>query len=173
MGDQLATVCQSFMTSDVDLDNDDGSVTRWVHGSEFLALAMGGYDIQKIRPNRGHNVKNIIESVLRFAGYGEMNPMRWDAVLQDLASYILLDGLIGNTDRHHENWMVAYTIDAGNVGFAVAPSFDHASSLGRELQDPRRERYLNSPTGVSDYLRRGRGGVFADENRTRAPSPCA
>ena len=170
VGDQLATVCQSFLTSD-DLDIDDGSVTTWFHGSDFLDLVMGGYDLQKIRPNQGHNVKNIIACVLKFSGYGGMNPMRWDAILEDLASYVLLDGLIGNTDRHHQNWMVAYTIDAGNIGFSVAPSFDHASSLGRELQDIRRERYLSSPTGVLDYIRRGRGGVFVDVNRPRAPSP--
>ena len=171
VGDQMATICQSFMASDVDLDDDDGSVTRWYHGSEFLVLVMSGYDIRKIRPNREHNVKNIVRCVLEFSGYEGLNPMRWDAIFEDLASYVLLDGLIGNTDRHHENWMVAYSIDAGNIGFFVAPSFDHASSLGRELQDSRRELYLSSPTGVLDYIRRGRGGVFVDDNRRRAPSP--
>ena len=171
VGDRLATVCQSFMTGDDALDDDDGSVTTWYHGSEFLDLVMGEYDIQKIRPNRGHNVKNIVQCVLEFSGHGGLNPMRWSWIFEDLASYVLLDSLIGNTDRHHENWMVAYIIDAGNVGFFVAPSFDHASSLGRELRDSRREQYLSSPTGVLDYISRGRGGVFVDDNRPRAPSP--
>ena len=171
VGDQLATVCQSFMTGNDDMDDDDRPMTTWFHGSEFLDLVMGEYDTKRIRPNRGHNVKNIVRCVLKFSGYGGLNPMRWDWILRDMASYVLLDGLIGNTDRHHENWMVAYTIDAGNVGFFVAPSFDHASSLGRELRDNRRERYLSSPTGVLDYIRRGRGGVFVDDNRLRAPSP--
>lgn len=170
VGDQLATICQSFMTSDDILDDDDGTVTTWFHGSEFLDLVMSGYDIEKVRPNRGHNVKNIVACVLRFTGYGGMNPMRWDFILEDLASYVLLDGLIGNTDRHHENWMVAYTMDAGNIRFSVAPSFDHASSLGRELRDSRREQYLSSPMGVLDYIRRGRGGVFVDDKRPLAPS---
>ena len=176
VGDQLATICQSFMTNDDILHDDDGTVTTWFHGSEFLDLVMSGYDIEKIRPNRGHNVKNIVACVLEFTGYGGMNPMHWDFILEDLASYVLLDGLIGNTDRHHENWMVAYNIDAGNIRFFVAPSFDHASSLGRELRDSRREQYLSSPTGVLDYVvldyvRRGRGGVFVDDNRPLALSP--
>ena len=165
VGDDLATVCQSFVTGD------DRSVTTWFHGSEFLDLVIAEYDILNVRPNRRHNVKNIISCVLELTGFGGLNPMRWDWILRDLASYVLLDALIGNTDRHHENWMMAYTIDAGNVEFSVAPSFDHASSLGRELQDGRRERYLDSPSGVLDYLKRGRGGVFVDQNRSRAPSP--
>lgn len=171
VGDQLATVCQSFMTVEDDLDSDDSPMTTWFHGSEFLDLVIAEYDILNVRPNRRHNVKNIITCVLHLTGFGGLNPMRWNRILEDLASYALLDGLIGNTDRHHENWMIAYTIDAGNVWFSVAPSFDHASSLGRELQDSRRERYLNSPSGVLDYLRRGQGGVFVDQNRARAPSP--
>ena len=171
VGDDLATVCQSFVTGDDALDDDDGSVTTWFHGSEFLDLVIAEYDILNVRPNRQHNVKNIISCVLELTGFGGLNPMRWGWIFEDLASYVLLDGLIGNTDRHHENWMVAYTIDAGNVGFFVAPSFDHASSLGRELRDSRREQYLSSPTGVLDYIRRGRGGVFVDDNRPLAPSP--
>ncbi|MEO8658973.1 MAG: HipA domain-containing protein [Bryobacteraceae bacterium] len=44
--------------------------------------------------------------------------------------YLLLDALVGNTDRHHENWAVLRLPD-GTVH--LAPTFDHASSLGRNL----------------------------------------
>ena len=52
----------------------------------------------------------------------------------------------------------------------IMPSFDHASSLGRELTDDRRRRLLES-NGVLRYVRRGRGGVYVDDRRQRAPSP--
>jgi hypothetical protein len=45
--------------------------------------------------------------------------------------YLLLDALIGNGDRHHENWAVIHD----TAGRRLAPSYDHASSLGRELRD--------------------------------------
>ena len=45
----------------------------------------------------------------------------------------------------------------------IAPSFDHASSLGRELRDlnskQSRERYLRE-LGVGKYIERGRSPIF-------------
>ena len=68
---------------------------------------------------------------------GNPSPGR-ERMLEQLASYALLDGLIGNTDRHHENWMVAYVPEGNDTVLRSMPSFDHASSLGRELADERR-----------------------------------
>lgn len=47
--------------------------------------------------------------------------------------YLILDALIGNTDRHHDNWGVLVTSEDGKFRYHLAPTFDHASSLGREL----------------------------------------
>ena len=170
-GEELATICQSFLPCRDALYPDDGPVITWLHGSEFLDLAIPSYDVNRVWSNYAHNVRNLIDAIARLARVGVMNPMpRWDVMMDDLASYSLLDGLIGNTDRHHENWMVAYVEDAGNIEMYVAPSFDHASSLGRELFDERREQLLSSD-GVLDYLKRGRGGVFVDNFRRHAPPP--
>ena len=50
------------------------------------------------------------------------------------AGYLMLDALIGNTDRHHENWAI---IQAGRQ-YCLAPTFDHASCLGFNLSDAER-----------------------------------
>ncbi|MGD0463436.1 MAG: HipA domain-containing protein [Tepidisphaeraceae bacterium] len=50
------------------------------------------------------------------------------------AGYLMLDALIGNTDRHHENWAI---IRAGRQ-LCLAPTFDHASCLGFNLSDAER-----------------------------------
>jgi hypothetical protein len=50
------------------------------------------------------------------------------------AGYLMLDALIGNTDRHHENWAI---IQVGRQ-YCLAPTFDHASCLGFNLSDPER-----------------------------------
>jgi hypothetical protein len=53
------------------------------------------------------------------------------------AGYLVLDAVIGNTDRHHQNWAVLVTPEGPD---RLAPSFDHASSLGFQLTDEDRER---------------------------------
>ena len=52
----------------------------------------------------------------------------------------------------------------------MAPSFDHASALGRELLDVRRELLL-AEERIGHYVSRGRGGIYWSDNDERAPSP--
>ena len=157
-----------------DFDDED---VYFVVGCEVLALHIPDYDVSReARFNQTqHNVSNIIDAVKKFAiGIGATQ-QRVEATLQGLASYAILDGLVGNVDRHHENWMLQFGYRAGCRHVAAAPSYDHASSLGRELKDERRQRILDS-NGVSRYLKpgsggkRGRGGVF-DVETNPAPSP--
>ena len=75
-------------------------------------------------------------------------------------------------DRHHENWMLKIEFSDEGAWMSAAPSFDHASSLGRELRDDRRLRRMNSG-GVMQYLQRGRGGVYNNVDDRYAPAPLA
>lgn len=60
----------------------------------------------------------------------------WDIFV----GYLVLDALIGNTDRHEENWAVI----SGDGERTLAPTFDHASSLGFLLPDENRQQRLVS-----------------------------
>ncbi len=164
---QLATICKSF------LGDEQGA--EWagsaLHGWEVLQFEVPDYDAERVREQRDHNIKNITRVLFKLTTDHQTNPMpRWEHRLEQVASYALLDGLIGNTDRHHENWMVAYVQEGNDTGIKSMPSFDHASSLGRELTDDRRRQYLES-NKVLEYLRKGRGGVYVNSRRERAPSP--
>jgi hypothetical protein len=67
----------------------------------------------------------------------------------------LLDAVIGNTDRHQDNWA---TIRSA-AGHRLAPSFDHASSLGFLLSDEERVERLttkDSNRSVAAYAARAR-----------------
>jgi len=59
----------------------------------------------------------------------------WDCFV----GYVVLDAIVANTDRRIENWAV---INAGER--RIAPSFDHASSLGFALFDGDRLDRLTS-----------------------------
>ena len=91
-----------------------------------------------------------------------------------LAEYLLLDAVIGNVDRHHENWGILGKDVDGSVKGRLAPTFDHASSLGRELLDTgrgkSRHRILNE-LGIGRYAERAPGAIFISEDSRRGPSP--
>ena len=91
--------------------------------------------------------------------------------MRKMAGLIVLDAVIGNTDRHHENWgLLRQTAPEGAVTYRMSPSFDHASSLGRELSDDKREARTKEKT-VLNYLRKGRGGIYWSEQEKHALSP--
>jgi hypothetical protein len=54
--------------------------------------------------------------------------------------YLLLDTWIGNSDRHHENWGFVEL----EQKLYLAPTYDHASSLGRNESDKKREARLRT-----------------------------
>lgn len=64
--------------------------------------------------------------------------------------YLMLDALVANQDRHHENWGVLQRKDSeGRVFTEISPSFDHASSLARGITDDERRERL----GTRDHNR--------------------
>ncbi|MHB1163969.1 MAG: hypothetical protein ACYC3K_01885 [Candidatus Nanopelagicales bacterium] len=52
--------------------------------------------------------------------------------IESFAGCLAFDALIGNTDRHHENWAVIRTSGL------LAPAYDHAASLGFDVPERRR-----------------------------------
>ena len=147
-----------------------------VHGNEIMAEAIDEYDQDLRFGQRDHNVKNIAAAVVQWS---QRNGLDRDAVLGELVSYAVLDALIGNTDRHHENWM--FFRDPVDGVFRLAPSYDHGSSLGRELYDSHRRvsrsrRHILDAGGMINYIqggkgKRGKGRVYASSGRVLPLSP--
>ena len=144
-----------------------------VHGNEVMAEGIPGYDGSRGSGRGDHSIRNMALAVSRWAERHDLDPQ---ATVGDLASYAILDGLIGNTDRHHENWMFFYRPERRS--YQLAPSYDHGSSLGRELQDvSRRVSRSRSDILASDrvlnYLLGGGSprGVYIRSDCPKAPSP--
>lgn len=88
--------------------------------------------------------------------------------------YLLLDALICNTDRHHENWAAVAKRHGSKRTLKLAPSYDHASSLGRELSDDRRTQRLTTKDVRGDlqaYCNRAKSAIFLDD-KTSSPLSC-
>jgi hypothetical protein len=75
----------------------------------------------------------------------------------------MLDALIGNTDRHHENWGIVEAPEEATARRHLAPTFDHASCLGCHIVDSKRAaRMLTNDAGfsVASYANRARSALF-------------
>jgi len=130
-------VTRSFVAEGFDL----------VHGNELLAERDPNYPPEGARYVRTQ--EHTIEAVRGVIGaQGVGLPIGWEppqgieSPIDVFGGYLLLDAWIGNTDRHHENWALVVNLAQGHR--YLAPTFDHASSLGAHERDEQRRRRLDS-----------------------------
>ena len=156
------------------LNGDRGSVSEsflqddqiLIHGNQILDMTLDEYDHEMRFHQSNHTLENIFVAIETIFS-NEYHVLK--AKIQ-MGSYLVLDALIGNTDRHHENWGILCNRAGDDLGISLAPSYDHASALGRELMDRHRIRLLAS-NSVGKYSGRGRGAVYWSTAEQRAPSP--
>ena len=156
--DGLGTISPSFIPPDSELK----------HGNDILPDVVPGYDRHLRFDQREHNVANIVNGLRNLAAASGIS-FELEPTLTGMAEYAVLDGLISNSDRHHENWALLY--NSVQHTYTLAPSYDHATSLGRNLTDDDRNRRLNNQGGVLDYLAKRPGRTFVDSSRKSGPSP--
>lgn len=145
-----------------------------VHGNELLGGMITGYDKEKQRGQCDHTFDNIVAVIERLFPGSRARTL----ASARITGYLVLDALIGNTDRHHQNWGVILEPRRGTDGILrvgslqLAPTFDHASSLGRELTEEARQRHL-AEGSLERYARRARGGIFGEATARHGLSPIA
>jgi len=143
---------------------------RLVFGNELLAKIIDDYEEGKRYKVRQHTVRTVMAvAASKFVGL----PLGWvaPAAIKDaaglFAGYLMLDALVSNQDRHHENWGLIFVPDQG-VFFA--PTFDHASSLGRNETDKVRIEMLTTRDrgrSVEAYVGRAISALYASPSSSR------
>jgi len=131
-------------------------------GNEILSGIIPGYLRDTKSPSQ-----HTIDSVLNAIANNSINlPVNWNSqqgiskAVETFVGYLLLDAWIGNTDRHHENWGF---VNLANKTY-LAPTYDHASCLGRELLHKEREQRLNtrdSGFSVEAYAKKSLSAFYA------------
>ena len=112
----------------------------------------------------GHSLINIRQALANvtapaeFAGPEDM--MGFDV----FSGYMILDALIANRDRHEQNWAVLAPRLTTSTD-VLAPSYDHASSLGYNLLDERRRALLSDPGNLLAWAEKGTAYRFEHEGR--------
>ncbi|AVN34610.1 TPA: hypothetical protein SMF61_004388 [Serratia marcescens] len=75
--------------------------------------------------------------------------------------YLMLDALISNQDRHHENWAIMLNNETGE--HFLCPTYDHAASLGREMLEAECVERLTTKDAnrqVPFFVRKARSELF-------------
>lgn len=123
---------------------------RLVLGNELLARVDSQYPARRFFRVSQHTLRRVLGIVRQtFVNLPiEMSGVPGVETAVDVfVGYLMLDAWIANQDRHHENWAVIVTPER-NVH--LAPTYDHASSLGRnETDQSRKDRLTTRDRGRS------------------------
>lgn len=136
---------------------------RLILGNELLAKVYTGYEESRTYQASHHTLRRVVAALDVLSPdfpVGWESPGRVKDSIGIFTGYLLLDALVGNQDRHHENWGVT---NSQSQGLRLAPTFDHASSLGRNETDENRfERLQSKDAGrsVEHYCERARSGLY-------------
>lgn len=101
-------------------------------------------DGRKYKKVREHTVDAVAEALTHL----NLPPVGWltdlpsgiTSALDVFVGYVMLDAWIANQDRHHHNW--AALRDGGEL--FLAPTFDHAAAMARNLMDQERVERLKT-----------------------------
>lgn len=131
-------------------------------GNQLIEYVTSNDNIPLERGQRSQEVDRVAAILERVI----VNPPRdWEpnenikSALDVFIGYLLLDTLISNQDRHNENWAMIKNGD----GTFLAPSFDHAASLGRnESVAKMRERLESKDEGrkIPTYVSRSKSYFY-------------
>jgi len=119
------------------------SPARLVHGADVMTRILS--DKKRGRP---HAIRTNLMVSRYFVGADRS--LEWWAVA------LAFDALIGNTDRHPENWGFLVRRDhSGHNEFEMAPLFDNGTSLGYEMPEAKLGNVIG-PSRLQYYIGKGR-----------------
>ena len=145
----------------------DNGKNTLVHGNELLGVVIPEYPLKQKFKLSKHSINNIINALSQYhlsVPIGTLSGI--DSPIELFLGYLMLDVLIGNTDRHHENWGIILAKDK----IELAPTFDHASSLGRELIEEDKGQKLSNVNLFNRYCNKARSAIFLSDSDVKALS---
>lgn len=159
--EKKGVICPNFVPKGGDL----------IHGNELLLARDKEYP-----KNRFYRVKeHTLDLVIRTIDLTQAQPpVGWkdtDLIKRGtdvFVGYLMLDAWIANQDRHHENWGLIRL----DKSVHLAPSYDHASSLGRNESDDNRMHILQNKGRdkrriIESYVEKALSAFYTSESTKR------
>lgn len=144
--------------------------SRLVHGNELLVSKDSDYPTRQFFRVKKHTLRVVLAVMKSETVYP---PLNWEhfgeirSALGVFIGYLMLDVWIANQDRHHENWALIRTSDKKTH---LAPTYDHASSLGRNESDKERKIKLttnDSRRHIDYYVSKAKSAFFNHRRTTK------
>jgi hypothetical protein len=141
-----------------------------VHGRQLMVGVVTNYPGGKFFHLRQHTLRRVL-AIMRTVRFKP--PIAWqsfkdqETALDVFIGYLMLDMWIANQDRHHDNWSFVVTQDGA---VHLAPSYDHASSLGSNETDRNRENRLKTRDrrrSVQRYVEKATSAFYRSSSDTR------
>ena len=121
------------------------ALIEWFYDDKVDGYCSGGqlmqHQIEDFDRSRGekHNFKIIMEAFEND-----------ESILKNWAKVLTFDTLIGNLDRHQDNW--GFIVKRSGTAIESSPAFDNGTALGYEILEDNLCQF-NSPQKLEHYLR--------------------
>lgn len=149
-----------------------GNAAELILGNVLLSRAIESYPenpANKFKASQ-HTVAVVIETLDALKRpldqYCQDLPPGVDTAIDVFIGYVMLDALIANQDRHHENWGALK--QKGEL--SLSPTFDHGAALARNESDRKRSRILcgnDSRLTIEKYAEKARSAFYDDRTAIR------
>ena len=124
--------------------------------------------------NSDHTLSRVLEVLTRLnvkAPDGTPDDDALRSAGDVFCGYLMLDALVGNTDRNPGNWGLLQYSDWLLADLRLCPSFDHASCLGYGEPDERRVSKLSKPEGVAGYVKKAQSALYRSVTDKKSMTP--
>ncbi|MCB1935154.1 MAG: HipA domain-containing protein [Nitrosomonas sp.] len=142
---------------------------RLIMGNELLAEVHSTYPDQQRYKAQDHTLGRIYSLL---SSEEILLPLNWQSPSENIENavdvfigYLLLDVWIANQDRHHENWGIIH-----DNGIYLAPTYDHAASMGQNERDGKREELLTTKDqgrSISRYVLKARSAIYLSKSEKK------
>jgi hypothetical protein len=141
---------------------------RLVHGNELLAKVVLGYPTTKFYGTKQYTLRRVL-GLIGLRDFFQL-PIGWENLpvrtpIEVFVGYLMMDAWVANQDRHHENWGFVVKPESGTIH--LAPSYDHASSLGSHETDDNRLQRLTTHDrrrSMNQYVNKAVSPFFASSS---------
>jgi len=90
-------------------------------GGDYMSRVIHGYDRDKGAQHNFQSIRQVCEAE------------KVEGWLESWARMLCFDAIIGNTDRHQENWEVLHFVDDMSVRRVMSPAFDNGTAMGYQI----------------------------------------